>query len=189
MQVLILLLLLGCLAIFWLQNPQTIALVLFGSLTPLQLSLASWILIAFLAGLVSSFLIQLLASGTSRVTSESKKPYQSPKVKDKTSSRPLRETAWDDEQIGDDWEIEKPPRPTTRPERPAVEEPRQPSVYSYTPPQPREEVVEVKKTQPIPPEEVIKPPRKDGDVYDANYRVLNPPNKTQPENPDEEDWI
>jgi uncharacterized integral membrane protein len=196
MQVVIFLILLVCLSIFWLQNPQNIVITFLGTPSPWQMSLATWMLIFAVGGAMTSFLIQLLAKG--RSTTKSNRQKQRPK-KQETSSRDFKELDWENTEDSE-WEIETPPKtpsiPLERPSEPLNSSPeippptqplpRQPSVYSYIPPQ----VSEPKQKEPKP-----KPETKDQDIYDANYRVITPPltkpskiEESQNEN-NEEDWI
>jgi len=212
MPALIFLILLVFITIFWLQNPQIIALVFFGS-PILQFSLGTWSLIFALLGLITSFFIQILARGSLSLQNKTKKqrpqpPFTEEEREEKPASRPskwgqrseprsYRESEPEPKTEDDEWEIETPPRPTAIPstnpvpqqaeEQPIKTEPRQPSVYSYSPsPESKEE--------PIKPKKIIRPETKDREVYDANYRVINPPyenpaKKKTEENTDEEDWI
>ncbi len=197
MQALIFLILLVCLSIFWLQNPQNIVLIFFGTPTPLQLSLATWILIFVATGAITSFFIQFLAIGGSPVKTNPRKQRSKTSRETEKATPPFKELDWDSQ--GDpEWEIETPPKttstPTYRPPEdipPPLQDipvpqtpPREPSIYSYTPP---------KAPEPQ-PEQPKKPKSETKDIYDANYRVITPPyskgNKTDTQNEnEEEDWI
>ncbi|EAZ91040.1 hypothetical protein CY0110_27550 [Crocosphaera chwakensis CCY0110] len=214
--------------IILLQNQQPIILYFLGTdeetaLFALNLPLAIWILIFTLAGIISSFLIQLFTR-SSRVLSFNKPrnsrprspepaetPYQRPEPKKKSDWETPPPPEWENNsetQEDDAWDIEEPPEEKTIPRNPSTVqdtrsefEKQQPprtvsqegTVYSYTyrelsdrsdrvasepPPNPPKSEQSEDKTPPPPP---------NGDVYDAQYRIITPPYQPSQESNDEDE--
>ena len=196
MRTLFLLFFIVALTLFWLQNPQVVALFFFGSLVPLQLSLGSWVVVFVLLGVLTGILVQVLGRGSAFLHNRKKKQrVQSPEKQNTQDSdtRLYRDSEWGQQtEDDDDWEIETPP-PPSRPPTPQAVKTKDKS--SFSPP-----VVEQEKTQ-LPPEEtpiypkLTKPPVRDNNIYDANFRVLNSPKQAppssnkEPQDTEEDDWI
>ncbi len=184
MRILLLLLFIAALTIFWLQNTQVVALFFFGTLAPLQLSLGSWVVAFVILGIITGIVVQVLGRGSAFWHNRNKKQRIQTPTK-QTDTRLYRDTEWEQKLEEDDWEIEKPPRRTPAPQ--AVK----PKPAPPTSPTPQVEQPTTTRTYPKPPTK----DSKEGDVYDANFRVLNPPNQPPPSNNNElkdvedEDWI
>ncbi len=218
--------------IILLQNQQSVTLYFLGTdvetaLFTLKLPLAIWILIFTLAGIISSFFIQLFTR-SSRVLAFNKPqksrprspeppetPYQRPEPKKKsdweTPPPPEWENSSDTEQEDDEWDIEEPPEENTIPrnstnfedtrsefekQQPPKTVSQEGTVYSYTY---RELSDRVASESPEnSPQSEKKPPstQPNGDVYDAQYRIITPPYQPSQESDedrdneeDEENWI
>jgi type II secretory pathway pseudopilin PulG len=185
MRILLLLLFIAALSIFWLQNTQVVALFLFGTLVPLQLSLGSWVVVFVILGIITGILVQVLGRGSAFWHNRNKKQrIQTPSKQ--TDTRLYRDTEWEQKLEEDDWEIEKPPRRTPTPQ--AVKPKPAPTP---APPQVEQPTTTTTRTYPKPPNR----DSKEGDVYDANFRVLNPPyqppssNNNELKDVEDEDWI
>ncbi len=128
--------------IILLQNQQPITLYFLGTdaetaLFSLRLPVAVWMLIFTLAGIISSFLIQLLTR-SSRILSFNKPPNRRPRPQDPPETpyqRPSPKKSdwgtppppeWDNssnaEQEEDEWDIEEPPEENTIPRNPTTVE-------------------------------------------------------------------
>lgn len=216
----LMLLILGIgLVIFFIQNSAPISLVFWGMIKTPSLPLAIWILSFAVAGIFSSLLLQLLSGKPREVASKrdylrDSQPY-SPQPRPTPFSEPKKpQTREEERNIPDtspsgwgrgedeDWDIEEPPQEPTSPkypsekpperreEQPLQTLPRNPSPYSYVYRE-KETVKPPAKSAGIQSREVSKK----GQVYDANYRVITPPDRQYTQSPertldeDEEEWV
>jgi hypothetical protein len=197
------------LTVFWLQNPQVIALFFFGSLVPLELSLGSWVVVFVLLGLLTGILVQILGRGSAFFYNRQRKQNtQSPVQKNEKFSDDnfYRESGWKSKDIDDDWEIEKPPISQTSfktgydnldQTSPSKEESVQELPKDFT--QSAKKIISEEsqeKTIPTYPSKSSNRRRLQGnnidDIYDAKYRVINPPSQDltdKEENTKDEEWI
>lgn len=198
----------GGIALFLLQNQQPVSLVFFGGITILTMPIGVWILIFTAAGVITSLILQLLNT-LSRQTTPKKRDFEELKSdsspfpkqtygdrkKQQEKRSPPTDYDWANSNDMDDWNIEEPPTETTttKPnfERSLREESVKPvevqkqpksisqkgSVYSYGYREPTDKVSD-----------------KTDKVYDANYRVIQPPYRENTEqqtkiDEEEEDWV
>lgn len=156
-----------------LQNQQPITLYFLGTdretaLFFLKLPLGIWMLIFTLAGIISSFFIQLFTRSSTilsfnkprkrspRPSEPPETPYQRPEPKKKsdweTPPPPEWENSSDTEKLDDEWDIEEPPQENTIPRNPNNV---------------RETLSEFEKQQPP------KTSSQEGTVYSYTYRELS----------------
>jgi hypothetical protein len=195
---LFLLLSLICLVIFVIQNRQLITIVIFNSPVAFSLSIGIWVLIAILAGFLSSIIIQLLNPVEIIPVADTYAPKSTKK------SKKIQDNNLEDEDLDEDeWNIEEPPMETTpirdrldlREERFNTEQ--RERELKFTENQTFKDAENPSLTndnyeknyeekQAPPPPKINPPPRRyprnnKNNVYDANYRVINPPYQTNPE--------
>lgn len=137
MKLLILLLIIGGLVVFSIQNLEPVALVFFGSAVTFSLPVAAWILIFGLAGMLTSLLIQFLnylqskstprASAYKSYAPQEPEPYSpSPKVREpetrgQASTDTTAVSEWESQptdwegtsKASEEWNIEEPPPRST----------------------------------------------------------------------------
>jgi hypothetical protein len=91
-----LLLSLAAIVIFYLQNQQSIALVVYGISLPLQFSVAIWALLALFAGILTSVVLQILSNlGRSRASEKTREttPYRSSQTTVKKNSNSQKKSS------------------------------------------------------------------------------------------------
>ena len=192
------------------QNRQLVPLILFNNQIALELPVAIWLLLAVIAGMLTSIALQLLNEIPRRASTYSP-PYPSEKFPPPPPPRtpftprataPLEQPEPSETQ--EEWDIEEPPVETTQLQDQLAKEkkprgygdyeaPQKPqksnqsgSVYSHSYHDPQAQAQERG-------EEIGKADR----VYDANYRLIKPPDRpkdlpeeTETKNKDEdEDWV
>jgi uncharacterized integral membrane protein len=202
--------------IFYVQNQQLIALVFYGITIPIQFPVAVWVLLSVIAGILTSIALQIL-NNLGRSNSNRKDPARQPEPPPKPNKKPSKtpsafprtqteELEWDsppppkknwdgtiaesEPQIKREIKDIFPPQPEKNyeVERQPSREQKSGSVYSYTYREASKKDEEVTKKATKTPNSVDK-------VYDANYRVIDAPSDTQPQEPrssnndDDEEWI
>jgi hypothetical protein len=195
---LFLLLSLICLVIFVIQNGQLVTIVIFNSPVAFSLSMGIWVLIAILAGFLSSIIIQWLNPVEIIPVADTYIPKSSKK------SKKIQNNDLEDEDLDEDeWNIEEPPMETTpikdrldsREERFKAEQRERELKFTENqsfenaenPPLTNDNYQKNYEEKQPPPSPKINPPprrypRKNKDsVYDADYRVINPPYQNNPE--------
>jgi hypothetical protein len=195
-----------------LQNwSPSLSLILFGSET-LALPLAVWLGLGIAAGIATSLIVQLLnylPSASPREINPEVAPRYREKSGTKRRTRPPGKSDWeippstDWNPLPEDdggWRIDEPPAAATIPQTdapqsdlrknarttprnpPPQDRPSQPAGTNSTSTKPSE--------SPSPKEATGTPPQSKDGIYDANYRVINPPNAedSQPTPENEEKW-
>ena len=210
MRLLILLLTLGGVIIFAIQNREPVVLVFFGSSTALNLPVAGWIILFMAAGLITSLVVQLLnfqrgsppnqRSSNAAPRRPAPPPPRQTNLEEPDQAQSYTATSASDwEQRQDDWNIEEPPQSTVLKdferriaedersiEQQTKPQPQSGSVYAYR--YPKTEDAGVKAT-PDKQDNSASQTNKDN-VYDADYRVVTPPYRdATPPAEDEEDWV
>lgn len=197
---------LGAIALFLVQNRSpTLPLVLFGQPTRFELPVSLWLLAAGAIGWATSLCLQGLDALALRSLLRRRRDrgdrtgYTSDELPPEAdignregrgwNQTPPEQSDWETpkpflDEEDDEWDIESPPDRRSRPEAPEEREDippkrpatREPAVYSYSYRDER-------------PRQTTAPARQpDSDrVYDANYRVIQPP-VWDSEEEDEEDW-
>ncbi len=198
-RILLLLLVLGGLALFIVQNLSPVLPIVFLGMKSLPMKLGGWIFIAIALGFFTSLLWQFLSylqmlplqtrirqlEGEPEPSRRRESSQTSYTTTERETSSTETDSDWDEPEPedDDDWDIESPPEPNSR-KNTAVEDTRsyevkqEPkssnvsgSVYSYGYREPKNSGVG--KVEP---------------VYDVNYRVIIPPYHETSDRVEEEDW-
>lgn len=190
MRLFILLVLVGGVVLLVLQNGQFQALMLFGYALP-ALPVAVWMVGAIAAGILTSTILQLLNyrpkfALRAEPPLASKSPRREgdlpPDAREPIPQRPperVRDSVRPPQSPTSDWDA-----------------PSSPPNQSWDEPLPRTQPSPRKETRPKPPVPPPNPPRArtesvptDNTVFDANYRVIDPPLSEKPANSaNDEDW-
>ena len=190
------------------QNRQLVPLILFNNQVAIELPVAIWLLLAVVAGMLTSIILQLLneiprrASVYSPPSPSEKFPPPPPP---RTSSIP-RATAppepLERPEAQEEWDIEEPPVETTKIQDQLKEETKPRSYGDYEAPQKPQKsdlsgsVYSQSYRDPQTQEQGVGQTDR---VYDANYRLIKPPDRPTEEdvpgevenrkNDEDEEWI
>lgn len=213
MKFFILLVLLGLLGMFLVQNLQLMPLQFFGGILSLTLPIGVWIILFALAGLITSLLLQFLASSfraSGRVPPRAVAPPPTPLQPEPPRSFQAEPPYRERDPLFDDWGEGSPPVSPPQPSQETVLQdfpqrkvsPAEPSLKDEEIPSFEVEQAPQKVSQqgtiysytyreaeppapgPPPPEA---PPQKPQQVYDADYRVITPPYRGSDQTPPKTD--